>query len=92
MNRFFRSYPETYESIRGSLDSAWGYPNEATKTVSSLPLPSSCPSDALGRVYIAADADYCEYVLPSQMLPQLIESGLIEEITEAEYVSVLPAV
>jgi hypothetical protein len=49
------------------------------------------PSDAAGRVYLAVSAEYCEYNLPSEMLPELIASGLVAEITAADYAAALPA-
>jgi hypothetical protein len=50
-----------------------------------LPVVGDLPADDQGRVYLAISAEYCEYDLPSRMLPQLISGGAIEEITEAEY-------
>jgi hypothetical protein len=74
------------------LDAAYGYPNAETKTLRSLPLVSDLPSDGQGRVYLAVSADYCDYNLPSELLPQLIAAGLVEEITAAQYAAVLPPV
>lgn len=88
--RYFRSTPAVYASICSQLDAAYGYPNFETKTLRTLPLASDLPSDAQGRVYLAVSNDYCEYVLPSQLLPQLLASGAVEEITQAEYQAALP--
>jgi hypothetical protein len=88
--RYFRSTPTVYADICAQLDAAYGYPNEATKTLRSLPLASDLPADGQGRVYLAVSADYCDYTLPSEMLPQLIAAGLVEEITAAQYEAVLP--
>ena len=85
MMRYFRASVAVYESICTQLDVAYGYPNEATKTQRTLPLAQELPSDAAGRVYLALNADYCEYILPSEMLPQLLASGAVEEITHADY-------
>jgi hypothetical protein len=41
-------------------------------------------------VYLAVDAEYCGFILPSAMLPQLIGSGAVEEIDEATYLQELP--
>ena len=89
--RYFRSTPDVYNSICSQLDAAYGYPNAETKTQRTLPVVSDLPADAAGRVYLAISADYCEYVLPSQLLPQLLASGAVEEITEAEYRAALPS-
>jgi hypothetical protein len=92
MIRFFRSAPAIYADICAQLDAAYGYPNAATKTERSLPLAADLPSDGQGRVYLAISAEYCDYNLPSELLPQLIAAGLVEEITAAQYAAVLPPV
>lgn len=83
--RYFRASVAVYESICSQLDAAYGYPNEATKTQRTLPLAQELPMDASGRVHLALDAEYCTYILPSEMLPQLLASGAVEEITAGEY-------
>lgn len=88
--RYFRSLPAIYASICSQLDAAYGYPNAETKTERALPLASDLPADDQGRVYLAISADYCDYVLPSEMLPQLLASGDVEEIDAATYEAVLP--
>ena len=86
--RYFRSTPAVYADICAQLDAAYGYPNAETKTERTLPL--SLRADNQGRVYLAISADYCDYNLPSEMLPQLLAAGLVEEITAAQYAAVLP--
>jgi hypothetical protein len=88
--RYFRATAAVYDSICAQLDSAYGYPNEATKTARTLPLRSQLPSDNQSLVYLSIPADYCDYNLPSEMLPQLLASGEVEEITEDVYRSALP--
>lgn len=88
--RYFRSLPTVYESIRSRLDAAWGYPNDETKTLTAIPPAAELPVDQQGRVYLAIDAAYCDYILPSQMLPELLASGAVEELTAAEYEAALP--
>lgn len=87
--RYFRSTTSVYEQISAQLDAAYGYPNAETKTLRTLPPASELPADAQGRVCLAISADYCEYVLPSHMLPQLLASGAVEEITAEEYQAAL---
>lgn len=89
--RYFRSTPAVYANVCAQLDAAYGYPNQATRTLRTLPLTADLPSDGEGRVYLAITADYCDYILPSEMLPQLLASGLVEEITAEQYHAVLPA-
>lgn len=92
MNRYFRSTDEILAQVTSQLDDAYGYPNAETKTLTALPAPSDCPHGPDGMVYLAIDSEYCDYILPSQMLPQLLDGGLIEEIDEAAYLSILPPV
>jgi hypothetical protein len=88
--RYFRSAPAVYASICAQLDAAYGYPNAETKTERTLPLASDLPADAQGRVYLAVSVEYCEFILPSQMLPELLASGVVEEVDAAAYQAVLP--
>lgn len=92
MIRYFCSTPAVYASICEQLDAAYGYPNADTKTLRSLPLAGDLPTDPQGRVYLAISAEYCQYNLPSELLPQLIASGAVEELSAAEYAAVLPPV
>ena len=89
--RHFRSTPAVYASICAQLDAAYGYPNEATKTLRTLPMSADLPTDAQGRVYLAISAEYCDYILPSEMLPQLLASGAVEEVDAAADAALLPA-
>ena len=90
MTRYFRAMPNVYAEVNAQLNAAYGYPNAETKTMRALPPAEDLPTDDQGRVYLAVSADYCEYNLPSEMLPQLIAAGLVEEITAAQYAAVLP--
>jgi hypothetical protein len=88
--RFFRSSPAVYSGVCAQLDAAYGYPNAETKTERTLPLVEWLPTDDAGRVYLAISAEHCEYILPSQMLPQMLAAGLVEEIDEAAYRAISP--
>lgn len=88
--RYFRAVPAVYAAIGAQLNAAYGYPNAETKTDRTLPLVAELPTDADGRVYLAVDAAYCEFILPGQMLPDLISSGAVEEISAQQYATVLP--
>lgn len=90
--RYFRSTPAVYADICAQFDAAYGYPNAETKTDRTLPLATDLPADGQGRVYLAVDAAYCEYILPGEMLPELLASGAVEELTEAQYVAAVPQV
>lgn len=86
--RYFRASVETYEIVAAALDKAYGYPNPVTKTDRTIPVSAELPHDLGGLVYLAVSSDYCEYILPSQMLASLISSGLVEEIDASDYMSV----
>lgn len=88
--RYFRSTPAVYEQVRATLDAAWGYPNAETKTQTAIPPVGNLLSDNQGRVYLAISAAYCDYILPSEMLPQLLASGAVEEVTAEQYAAVFP--
>jgi hypothetical protein len=90
VTRYFRSTPAVYADICAQLDAAYGYPNEATKTLRTLPLTAELMADLQGRVYLEIPAAYCDYILPGQMLPELLASGAVEEVTQAEYAALLP--
>ena len=90
--RYFRSTPAVYDSICSQLDAAYGYPNAETKTARTLPAVGDLLTDAQGRVYLAISSEYCEYNLPSEMLPKLLASGAVEEVTAAVYEGLLPPV
>jgi len=89
--RYFRASPAVYVGICQQLDAAYGYPNTETKTARTLELVDDMPFDSAGRVYLAIDAAYCEYVLPSQLLADMLASGAVEEIDEQTYRATLPA-
>ena len=89
--RYFRTTPAVYAGICSQLDAAYGYPNAETKTDRTLPLASDLPADGQGRLYLAVDAAYCDYILPGEMLPQLLASGAVEEVDAATYAALLPA-
>jgi hypothetical protein len=88
--RYFRAAASAYEAVCVQLDAAYGYPNAETKTARTLPAAADLPSDAAGRVYLSISRDYCDYVLPAQMLPSLLANGTVEELTPQEYFSAIP--
>jgi hypothetical protein len=90
--RYFRSLPAVYADICVQLDAAYGYPNAETKTERTLPLAVDLPGDGQGRVYLAVSQEYCDYILPGEMLPELLASGAVEEVDAATYVALLPKV
>ena len=76
---------EAYEQVRLTLDAAWGHPNAETKTVTCFDPAAVAPRDAQGRIVLAVNDEFVAYPAAAEMLPQLLASGAVEEITEAEY-------
>lgn len=89
--RFFRSDAANYESIRQTLDKAWGLPNGAG-TATCIQPAATGPKDSEGRVVLAVDAAFCGYTVAVDLLPQLLASGAVVEITEDQYRAALPQV
>lgn len=85
MIRYFRSNVSVYSDLSRQLDEAYGYPKPELKTERVLPLASELPTDSDGRVYLSIAADYCDYAIPAQVLPQLLASGAVEEIDADAY-------
>lgn len=85
--RYFRCLAgdEAYEQIRQTLDAVWGHPNAETKTVTCIDPATVAPRDTQGRIILAVNDEFVAYPAAAEMLPQLLASGAVEEITEAEY-------
>lgn len=91
--RYFRAQTdEAYEAVRSALDAAYGYPNEATKTLTAIPPASDSQHDMAGRVYLMASDSECEYEAVFGLLSQAMASGAVEEIDEATYLQELPQI
>lgn len=88
--RYFRATAETYAAIGRQLDAAYGYPNRETNTERTLPPTAELPADAAGRVYLAIESGYCDYILPAQILTELMASGAVEEVSANTYAALLP--
>ena len=88
--RYFAATVSTYALVCDQLDAAYGYPNAETKTARTLPLPDALPTDDQGRVYLSVSEDYCNYILPGEILPGLLASGDVEEVTAEQYAALLP--
>ena len=86
--RYFRTASdEVYEQARLTLDAAWGHPNPVTKTVTCIQPASVAPRDPQGRIVLAVDDEFCEYSVAVDLLPQLLASGVVEEIDLATYLA-----
>jgi hypothetical protein len=81
---------EAYEQVRLALDAAWGHPNSETKTVTCFDPAAVAPRDTQGRILLAVNDEFVSYPAAAEMLPQLLASGAVEEITAEAYQPVLP--
>lgn len=81
--RFFRANEYVYEQVRLSLDAAWGNPGQNATTC--FEPAATAPRDAEWRVLLAVNAEFCAYDAVAAMLPDLLTSGAVEEISGEEY-------
>jgi len=89
--RYFRT-PDAvlYEAIRLQLDAAWGHPTPDGQTVTCFDPVDIAPRDADGNILLAVSPEFVEYEPAATLLPQLLLSGGVEEITSALYLPVPP--
>jgi len=82
MNRFFRiTSAAMYDQVRLSLDTAWGHVAPET----CVDPAAVAPVDVSGNILLAVRQEFCEFAAVAQMLPQLLASGVVEEIDEQTY-------
>ena len=87
--RFFRATPAVYEQVRVQLDAAWGNPSP-NGTVTCIEPDATAPHDTQGRTVLAVHDEFCTFSVAADLLPQLLASGAVEEITQAQYMAALP--
>lgn len=88
--RCFRVDETVYESVRLSLDAAWGHGPDAG-TATCVDPASVAPRDSQGRILLAVRPEFVQFDAVAAILPQLLASGAVEEIDEAEYrAAILP--
>lgn len=89
--RYFRAEEAIYEQVRATLDSAWGHPTQDGLTQTCIAPAAIAPrGNADGLVYLAVYDSFCDYAEVASMLPELLASGAVEELTAAEYAAVFP--
>lgn len=90
-HRFFVAVNDAVcEQIRATLDAAWGHPNQQTETC-FLPA-SKLPHDLSGRPMLSVDVAFCEYEAAAALLPSLLESGSVWEVTREQYRNACPPI
>jgi hypothetical protein len=87
MSSFFRiSDDAVYEQVRLGLDAAWGHvPPETCVDPAAV-----APRDSQGRILLAVRPEFVAFDAVAAMLPQLLASGVVEEIDASEYQPVAP--
>lgn len=84
--RYFRTADaDLYESIRLQLDAAWGHPTPDGSTLTCVDPVAVAPRDQAGNVLLAVREEFLAYEPAASILPQLLASGAVEEISEAEF-------
>lgn len=90
MQRFFRANDAgLYDAIRLQLDAAWGHPNGQTLTC--IVPAAVAPRDDANRLLLAVQEDFATWEPAATILPQLLISGQVAEITAADYQAALAA-
>jgi hypothetical protein len=85
LQRFFRTADAAlYEQLRLGLDAAWGH----TPPTTCIDPVSVAPRDAAGKIVLAVRQEFAEFPAAAAILPGLLASGQVEEITQAEYAPV----
>jgi hypothetical protein len=84
---FFRiSDDAVYEQVRLGLDAAWGHlPPETCVDPAAV-----APRDSQGRILLAVRPEFVAFDAVAAILPDLLASGVVEEIDESEYLPVYP--
>jgi hypothetical protein len=86
--RFFRTADlSLYETIRLQLDAAWGHPSADGRTLTCFDPVAVSPRDGSGRVVLAVHDEFATWEPAATILPQILGSGAVEEITEADYMT-----
>jgi hypothetical protein len=80
--RFFRTADAAlYEQVRLGLDAAWGH----QPPITCIDPAADAPRDDLGNILLAVRVDFCDFEAAAAILPGLLASGAVEEISRAEY-------
>jgi hypothetical protein len=89
--RFFRTADlSLYETIRLQLDAAWGHPSADGRTLTCFDPVAVAPKDGSGRVMLAVHDEFASWEPAATLLPQLLATGAVEEITPEQYAAGLP--
>lgn len=82
--RYFRTADDAlYEKVRAHLDAVWGHPSVGV--VTCIAPADVAPRDAQGRILLAVNSEFAEFTEVAAILPGLLASESVEEITAEQY-------
>jgi len=85
--RYYRITDDAlYERVRLTLDAAWGH----RAPVTCVDPAATAPRDASGAIVLSVRAQFLAFPAAAAMLPQLLASGRVTEITREEYDAAMP--
>lgn len=85
--RFLRSAPAVYSQVLATLDAAWGFPKYGCDHVF---LPLSYAPRKEGFAYLAILSSDAEMEPAGELLQELLASGAVAEVTQADYLAAMP--
>lgn len=86
--RYYRAASDAvYETVRLQIDAAFGHPN--TVAVTAFTPAAHAPHDSEGRPVLAVLEEFTTWDAVAAVLPDLLASGLVTEITRADYLAAL---
>jgi hypothetical protein len=89
MQRFLKASPAVYAEVLATLDAAWGFPKDG---FAHCFLPLDYAPQSGGFAYLAIQAADAEMEPAAPMLPALLSSGQVAEVTAAEYLAAMPEI
>lgn len=87
--RYFAADATTYEAVRSGLDAAFGHPGPSAQTC--VEPAATAPRDEDGRVVLAVVDEFIALEAVQSVMPDLLSSGAVDEITAEEYLAAVPA-
>jgi hypothetical protein len=88
--RYFSASAAVYEQVRLVLNQAWGLPNDKGTQTCFLPAEDAW-RNGNNNCLLCVHSEWCDYPEVEALLPGLIESGAVAEITSAQYWAAAPA-
>ena len=85
MMYFRTANADLYETVRLQLDAAWGHPTPDGRTITCIDPAAVAPRDAQGRIVLAVRDEFATFEPAGALLPQLLASAAVEQITESDY-------